>query len=126
MIDARDVAAGMIAAMEIGKPGRRYLLGFRNLQLGEWLTMVGRAVGRSVPKWKVPYWLALATAYASEFIADHITGQMPNATVTGVKLTRHVMHFDPTASLAVLNLRPRPIEEAARDAVEWYRSMNWI
>lgn len=126
MIDARDVAAGMIAAMERGRPGRRYLLGHENVSLAEWLALVGKHIGRKPPKWKVPYSLALAIAYLSEFIADRFTGRMPNATVTGVRLTRHVMHFDPSASLAELGIRPRPIAESARDAVEWYRSMGWI
>ena len=44
------------------------------------------------------------------------------ATVTGVRLARRVMHFDPSQSLADLDLHPRPLVESARDAVAWYRS----
>jgi dihydroflavonol-4-reductase len=51
---------------------------------------------------------------------------MPMATVTGVRLTRRCLHFDPQASLAELGLRPRPVEESARDAVDWYRKVGWI
>lgn len=126
MIDARDVAAGMVATMEHGQAGKRYLLGFRNLRLSEWLAMVGRLVDHGAPRWRVPYPVALAAGYLGEFLADHVTGRMPNATVTGVRLTRYCMHFDPTPSLSELGLEPRPIEESLRDAILWYRTMGWI
>lgn len=126
MIDVRDVALGMTLAMEHGKPGRRYLLGNRNLRLYEWLQMAGAAVGRRPPRFKVPYPLGLLAGYIGEFVADHITQKMPNATVTGVKLTRYCMHFDPSASLRELKLSPRPLEESLHDALQWYRQMGWI
>jgi dihydroflavonol-4-reductase len=51
---------------------------------------------------------------------------MPMATVTGVRLTRRCMYFDPAASLEELGLQPRSIRESARDAVAWYREQGWI
>ncbi len=51
---------------------------------------------------------------------------MPMATVTGVRLTRRCMFFDPSPSLAELGLVPRPVEESARDAIGWYRSLGWL
>ena len=89
MIDARDIAAGLRAAMKIGRPRIRYLPGGTNLWLSEWLTIVARLIGREVPRWQVSYPLALIVAYASEWAADHLTGRMPMATITGVKLARH-------------------------------------
>ena len=79
MIDARDIASGLHAAMKVGRPRIRYLLGGANLRLIEWLTIVGRLVGRGVPRWQVSYPLALIVAYASEWVADHLTGRMPMA-----------------------------------------------
>jgi dihydroflavonol-4-reductase len=121
MIDVRDVATGMRAAMTIGKPSVRYLLGGTNLRLIDWLTIVGKVVGRQAPRFEVPYSVALAAAYADEWKSDHVTGKMPMATVTGVKLTRFSMHFDATKSRESLGLTVRPLEESARDAVAWFR-----
>ena len=126
LIDARDVATGMILAMQKGRTGIRYLLGAENLHLSEWLRILGEAAGRPAPRWQVPYPLALAVAWFSESWADHVSGRMPMATLTGVRLTRRSMFFDPSASLKELGLEPRPIREAARDAVTWYRSQGWI
>lgn len=125
-IDVRDVARGMVLAMQKARIGRRYLLGAHNVSLGQWLALLGNEVGRPAPSWRVPYPLALVAAYISEFVADHVTGAPPNATVTGVRLARRNMHFDSTASLAELGLQPRPLDGSIRAAVEWYRAMGWI
>jgi dihydroflavonol-4-reductase len=126
LVDARDVATGMIAAMRTGQPGRRYLLGGHNRELIDWLRILGKEVGRSLPRWSAPYPVALAVAWFSEIWAMHVSGTVPMATVTGVRLTRRSMFFDPSASLAELGLLPRPVEESARDAVDWYRSIGWL
>lgn len=126
LIDARDVASGMVLAMERGLPGRRYLLGSENLHLHQWMALVAQHAGTKPPRIAVPYWLALGVAHLSEFWANHVSGRMPNATVTGVKLTRRSMHFDPAASLQELGLQPRPIGESIADAVAWFREMGWL
>ena len=126
MIDVRDIATGMRAAMRLGHPGVRYLLGGANLRLIEWLTIVGRLAGRKAPRWKVPYPAALLVAYGSEWVADHLTGRMPLATVTGVKLTRLSMHFEAEKSRRDLGLTVRGVEESARDAIAWFRQMDWL
>ena len=126
MIDARDIASGLRAAMKVGQPRIRYLLGGANLRLVEWLAIVGRLIGREVPRWQVSYPLALIVAYASEWAADHLTGRMPMATITGVKLTRHCMHFEAAASQKHLGLKSRTVEESARDAIAWFRQKGLL
>jgi dihydroflavonol-4-reductase len=126
LIDVRDVADGMIRAMERGKPGRRYLLGNENLSILSVFRVLARLTGRPVPRWRVPYPIALAAAYTSEFVADVLTHRCPAATVTGVKLTRRRMHFDPRRSLAELKLRPRRISQSLAEAVDWFRAVGWL
>jgi dihydroflavonol-4-reductase len=65
-------------------------------------------------------------AYVSEFLADVVTHRIPAATVTGVKLTRRRMHFDPSRSLSELGLKPRPVADSLADAVNWFREISWI
>jgi dihydroflavonol-4-reductase len=126
LIDARDVATGMILALEKGKPGKRYLLGGENLSIREVFTRLARLTGLPEPRWRVPYLVALGAAYISEWIADVISHRPPAATVTGVKLTRRRMHFDPRQSLAELGLVPRPVEDSLREAVVWFQAMGWM
>jgi len=126
LVDIRDVATGMIVAMRRGRTGVRYLLGGENQWLSEWLRILGDETGQPVPQWRVPYALALTFAWFSERWADHVSGSMPLATVTGVRLTRRCMFFDSAASLIELGLESRPITESARDAVVWYREQGWL
>jgi dihydroflavonol-4-reductase len=126
LIDVRDVAEGMVRAMEQGRPGRRYLLGHQNLSIREVFALLAGLTGIPEPRWRVPYPVALVAAYASEFIADVLTHRSPAATVTGVKLTRRTMHFDARRSLDELKLQPRPVTEALADALAWFRERGWL
>jgi dihydroflavonol-4-reductase len=126
LIDVRDIAQGMVQAQEYGRTGRRYLLGHENVSIRDIFRRLSKLTGIPEPSWRVPYTLALAAAYVSEFVADIATGQPPAATVTGVKLTRRTMHFDARESLAELRVRPRPINESLADAVQWYREQKWM
>jgi dihydroflavonol-4-reductase len=126
LIDVRDVAEGMVLALERGAPGRRYLLGHENLSIRQVFRRLAALTGLPEPHRRVPYTLALSAAYVSEWLADVVTHRPPAATVTGVKLTRRVMHFDARPSLDALGLRPRPVSESLADAVAWFRSVGWI
>jgi dihydroflavonol-4-reductase len=126
LIDVRDVAAGMIAALERGRTGRRYLLGHENLSIRSVFGLLARLTGLPEPRWKVPYPVALTAAYVSEFLADVLIHQSPAATVTGVKLTRRRMHFDASRSLAELDLHPRPVTQSLTDAIAWFRAVGWL
>lgn len=126
LIDARDIAEGIVRVMAAGKPGRRYLLGGENLSVRSVFAILARLTGLPEPHRRVPYPVALAAAYVSELISDVLTHRAPAASVTGVKLTRRRMHFDPRRSLAEIGLQPRPVAESLADALAWYRAMGWL
>jgi dihydroflavonol-4-reductase len=126
LIDVRDVVAGMIRATDHGRPGVRYLLGAENWSIRSVFGYLARLTGLPEPRWRVPYPVALAAAYVSEWVADAVTGTIPAATVTGVKLTRRRMHFDASRSLAELDLTPRPVTESIAEAVGWFRAVGWL
>lgn len=126
LIDVRDVATGLFRVMEHGQPARRYLLGGENLTLAGLFAMLSALCGVPAPRWRVPYMAGLAIAYISEIWADQISGQPPRATVTGVRLARRIMHFDPARSLSELALVPRPIRASLADALDWLRQTGRI
>jgi dihydroflavonol-4-reductase len=126
LIDVRDVAEGMVRAMKQGRPGRRYLLGYENLSIRQVFAHLANLTGLPTPSRRIPYPVALAAAYVSEAIADNLTHRSPAATVTGVMLTRRVMHFDPRRSLDELGLYPRSVAQSLADAVAWYRAEGWL
>jgi dihydroflavonol-4-reductase len=122
LIDVRDAALGLDLVMRRGTPGRRYLLGGTNVTLVGLLERLRRLTGVPLPRWKVPYPMGLVVAAVSEAWAHHITGRMPRATMTGVRLARRLMHFDPSRSLAELGLVPRGLDESLEETVTWLQS----
>jgi dihydroflavonol-4-reductase len=122
LIDVRDTAEGLLRMLSRGVPGRRYLLGGTNLTLASLFERLAALTGVPSPRRTVPYAAALGYAFLSEFWADHVTGRPPQATVTGVRLTRRTMHFDTSRSLGDLDLHVRPVQESLSDAVSWLTS----
>jgi dihydroflavonol-4-reductase len=126
LIDVRDVALGLGRVMERARPGRRYLLGHENLTLAGLFGLLGELTGTPAPRWRVPYPVALAFAWLDEFRADHFRGRAPQATITGVRLARRIMHFDSSRTLAELGLQPRPVRESLADAISWLRDAGLL
>ncbi|WP_165249191.1 NAD-dependent epimerase/dehydratase family protein [Paludisphaera soli] len=121
LIDVRDVAVGIARVLEVGQPGRRHLLGGTNLALVDLLRILSELTGVAMPRWRVPYGVGLAFAYLSELWANQVSGVAPRASVTGLRLTRRIMHFDASRTLMQIDLTPRPIRESLADAVDWLR-----
>ena len=119
-MDVRDMAMAMRLTLDRGKPGRRYILGAHNTEILGLFQLLSEITGIPKPKWKVPYALALAVACISEIIANTHTKSEPQASITGVLLTRRTMHFDSSNTFQELGIIPRPLKETLQDAVSWW------
>lgn len=126
LIDVRDAALGFILAAEKGRTGERYLLGGENLFLSQMLDMIHEATGLSMPRLRVPYWLALSIGAASEFVADHFTGRRPFAPLAGVRLARTPLTVDCSKAVDELGLPQRPIGRALIDAIAWLHERGLV
>ena len=127
-IDVKDVAAGIWAAAQRGEIGRCYLLVHENWTIPDLLRFLSEQVGHPVPRWRVPYGIALLFAYLEEWLRTHVlTGHPPMATVTGVKLTRRSLHFDGGQSRIALGLPPmRDCRQAIAESIDWFRASGHI
>ncbi|MGE0745204.1 MAG: hopanoid-associated sugar epimerase [Rhodospirillales bacterium] len=126
MIDVRDVAAGHILAAERGRAGERYILGNENVRLSDLLKLLHELTGLSMPRIRIPYFVAISAAVVSEFIADHVTGKPPRAPTTGVRLCRTPMIFDSSKAVRELGLPQTPIRTAIADAVAWLQGQGLL
>ena len=126
LISVDDVAVGHLLAMDRGKVGRRYILGGQNMTLRELLTQVAMIANQSPPKLRLPQSLVLPIAYFAEGWARLTDGGEPLITVDGVKLSKKKMFFSSERAMGELGFRPGPVEEALRDAVNWFRENNYL
>jgi dihydroflavonol-4-reductase len=125
LVHVDDVAQGHLLAFERGVIGERYILGGRNMTLKEILTEVARISGQKPPRMKLPHNLVLPIAYLSEAWAWLTDGPEPRATVDGVRLSKKYMFFSIEKARRELGFKPRPVEDALKDAVEWFRANGY-
>jgi len=125
IVHVDDVAAGHLAAAEMGCVGERYILGGENLSLATILDEVARAAGRRAPRIRVSYTVAYPVAIAAEFIA-RLSGKEPFITLDGVRMSRKKMYFASTKATRTLGYRPRPAGNAIIDAVHWFKANGYL
>lgn len=119
LVDARDVATGLMRVMGHGLPARRHLLAGENVTLERLLDRLAVLTGLNAPKIRVPFAVGLSYAYLSEWFADNWTGKRPMATVTGLRLARRIMHFDDSSTRSLIGWRARPLDESLEDTLTW-------
>jgi dihydroflavonol-4-reductase len=117
LVDVRDVAAGLLLAMERGQIGGRYILGGEDISLGKLLEVLGSMSGRSARRVQIPAGVAHVMAATMEFFADYVTHSTPAATVEGVLIAVRSKPLSLEKSRRELGYAPRSIEPALRDAV---------
>ena len=126
-VHVRDVAVGHILAAEKGSVGERYILGHAegNWTMREAFAVLEEITGIPAPRTRMPYWVALAAAYANEAVSA-ITGNPPKAPLAGVRMARYKMFFNPAKAIRELGLLQTPPKQALADAVEWFRANGYV
>ena len=119
LVDVRDVATGLILAMERGKVGHRYILGGESIPLKKLLEYVAAISGRDSLRIPVPGRLAEVTAAILEFMADHITRTPPSATAEAVRIALRSTALSTERAQRELGYAPRPIESALRETITY-------
>lgn len=117
LVDVRDVATGLLLAMERGQNGHRYILGGENIPLRKLLAIMGVISGRRAVRLRIPAGIAQMAGAMLEFIADHVTHQPPAATVEGVRIALRSKSLSIEKSRHELGYAPRPIGPALEEAV---------
>jgi dihydroflavonol-4-reductase len=125
IVHVDDVAAGHLAAAEMGRIGERYILGGENMSLEKILTEVAQLVGTRPPRIRVPYTVAYPAALGAELVA-RVTGREPLITLDSVRMTRKRMYFSSAKACRELGYTPRPARQAIADAIAWFRVNGYL
>ena len=125
LVPVEDVAAGHLLAAERGRPGQRYILGGRNMDLKEILDVLARITGRTAPRVRLPHVVALAAGYADTMVS-RILGRAPQIPLEGVRMSRHKMFVDAAKATRELGFEAGPVEAALERAVRWYEDHGYL
>jgi dihydroflavonol-4-reductase len=116
-VDVRDVATGLILAMEKGRVGHRYLLGGSSISLKRVLELMMTVSGRRKLLVSVPGGVAELAARMIEWKSDVLTHREPSATVEGVRIARRATSLSVDKARRELGYVPRPIEPLLREMI---------
>jgi dihydroflavonol-4-reductase len=125
VVHVDDVATGHVAALKKGRIGERYILGGENLSLAELLGRIAREVGRTPPSIRIPRELIYPVAIGAEALA-RLTGKEPFVTLDGLRLAKYKMYFTSAKAERELGYRSRPVDDAIRDAIAWFRQAGML
>jgi dihydroflavonol-4-reductase len=120
LVDVNEVARMHVAALELGRPGERYILGGENLTLKQILDRLSTITGLPSPTMKVPHAVAMVFAFFDENITGKLRGKEPRATVEAVRMGRKMMFASSAKAVRELGFRELPVYPALRAAVEWF------
>ncbi len=139
LVDVADVSAGHILALERGRTGQRYILGNRNVTLKEMFSMLSRITGRAAPRVRLPYWLVVGAGYAEQAVSRYIPaspggksggrwtlGRTPAIPVEGVLASKKPAWVSCQRAVRELGLPQSPVEDALRQAAEWFASYGYL
>jgi dihydroflavonol-4-reductase len=118
IVDARDVAAGIVNALSYEGSGDRFIIGgeFRTTrELGDLLAKYG---GRKAPR-QVPVGAAYLVAHMSE-LAAKLSGGAPTVPLQGIRLITSEHRVSSARAQAELGVRFRPFDETIGAVFKWY------
>jgi dihydroflavonol-4-reductase len=125
VVAVADVARAHVAALERGRPRRRYLVGGRNLSFDELWAKLGAISGRRSPRARMPHTAALLAALVDE-ARCRVTGAQPVIPLEGARMARHHMYVDSRRAEDELGVIPSSVDAALEDSVRWYRANGYV
>jgi dihydroflavonol-4-reductase len=123
--DVRDVAAGIVAALERGRSSTNYILGGYNTSYLEIWRLFAR-IGGSRPPW-------MRMGPAQRFIAGRagdllgtITRREPDVNSAAVAMSSLLHYYSSDRARAELGYSNRPLEETVEDAWNWFKENSYV
>ena len=125
LVDVSEVARTHVAALEVGTPGQRYILGGENLTLKQILDKMSAITGIPSPTVEIPFAVAAMYAFFEENITGRLLKKEPRATLEEVRMGRKKMYASSARAQQELGFRVAPVYPAMRAAIEWFRANGY-
>ncbi len=124
-VDVKDVARGIILALEKGRTSERYILGGENLTIKEFLGKIAKLGGVRAPFIKIPYSIALPFGYISEYFS-YRSKKKPLIPLTGIHMAKFSFFVSIEKAKKELGYSPFPIDDAIERAIYWFKKIGYI
>ena len=126
LVAVEDVAAAHVAALQLGNPRERYLIGGENLSFDQVWDLLSEVTGRPAPTLRLPFAAALAAGYVDELRCRILAKATPVVPLEGVRMSRERMFVDSSKAQRELGYRAGSVRDALARAIAWYRSNGYV
>ena len=119
-VAARDIVEGHLLAMEKGRTGQKYIIASEYRSTDDWMDMLERVTGRKRPV-RLPTAVMLPIAMFSERLVKAFAPSYPLRFTEGaVRILSLCRKADTSKAQRELGFVPTKIEDAVREAYEWF------
>jgi dihydroflavonol-4-reductase len=126
LIDVTDCARGIVAAMEKGQVGEKYILGNKNVSIKAYFDLIVKAAGRGKsPSLRIPAWMAVLSGLGYQMLA-RLTAKPPITSASWARVGSHYSWWNSTRARENLGLGQRPLEESISDAIDWFEKTGYL
>ncbi len=125
MIYAGDAGRGLLAVLEKGRPGRRYLLTGENLTMDDLVSRMASLAGVPPPR---PLSLGAARVVSGlQHVRYRLGGPLPLLSETAIAVMAGGQYLDGARAADELDfLAGIPVEEALSRALAWFRAAGYL
>lgn len=124
-VDVRDVALGLIAASERGRPGENYLVTGNHVRIAELAAAAHAVTGVRPPRLSTPIWVARLGVPVFAAIGK-VQRAEPLYTHESLSVLQSRHQFDCTKARRDLGYAPRPLEATLRDTYAWFAAAGLL
>jgi dihydroflavonol-4-reductase len=123
-VHVKDVARGIVAAMEKGRDGESYLLCNENLSYKEFLRQLSAHSGRSSVLIKIPSFVLISLGVIGNFL--QAIGIKNEFVLNNMRILCVRNFYSGAKARRDLGIEPTPVNHAIKDAVRWFREKKMI
>jgi dihydroflavonol-4-reductase len=124
VIDVRDVAAAICAALDAERYGEPLQMSGHDISTEELYSLICELGGVRRPRITTATTVALASAYAMELMLGMI-GQTTRLPAGGMMMATLFDYIVSGKELQELGITPRPLTDTLVDAIKWYRQVGY-
>ncbi len=125
VVDVRDVADGIVSAIEHGRAGQRYILAGENMTYFDLWTLMANVMNRRAPKRKLKNWLAATAGKVGDIMGRFLSDE-PQVNSAATQMAQTFHYYSSDKAKLELGYQIGSVEDALRDAWDWFQLHGYV
>ena len=125
LCDVRDVAAGILAALEKGRVGERYILGGHPISYLDAWKLFAQVSGGSAPWFRMGPLIRVAAGGAGD-LWGKLSGREPQVNSAAIGMSSLYHYYSSRKAETELGYHCREAEQSVRDAWRWFVENQYV